>query len=203
MKSLERLFFQRPRILNQLHRLRMVDATTQTNEVEQDALAKYARGAAKALEIGSYQGASSVKIAKALAPDGYLICIDPWPEEGAKANPCRLIFARNLRRAGVRERVKVLCAFSRDVESELPADLDFVFIDGDHSWEGIETDWNIVSPRMKQGGIVCLHDTVIPAAESWRAFPSVDYYRQVIAKDELFERVEEVCSMTVLKRRQP
>jgi predicted O-methyltransferase YrrM len=156
----------------------------------------------KALEIGSYQGASSAIIAKALAPDGYLICIDPWPDDNAEENSCRLIFERKIRRAGLQDLVRVLRGFSRDVQNELPRDWDFVFIDGDHSWEGIETDWNIVSPRMRRVGIVCLHNTVIPAAESWRDFPSVDYYREVIAKHESFERIEEVYSMTVLKRRQ-
>lgn len=199
MKFLERIFFQRPRILNQLHRVRLVQATSQTNEEELAALGRYACGAKAALEIGTYQGVSAVRIAEALAPGGRLFCVDPWPE--GKRDPCWFICERHLRRKGVLSRIKILRALSWEIQDQLPHHLDFVFIDGDHSWTGIETDWNIVSRRMIKGGIVCLHDTVIPKAEPWRQFGSVDFFREKIGPHHGFEIVETIHSMSVLRKR--
>jgi len=36
---------------------------------------------------------------------------------------------------------------------------DFVFIDGDHSYEGVRGDWLAWSPLVRPGGLVAFHDT--------------------------------------------
>lgn len=38
--------------------------------------------------------------------------------------------------------------------------IDFLFIDGDHSEEGVRKDFEIYSPLVKKGGIIALHDVV-------------------------------------------
>jgi predicted O-methyltransferase YrrM len=38
--------------------------------------------------------------------------------------------------------------------------LDFLFIDGDHSYEGVKKDFEMYSPLVKKGGIVAFHDIV-------------------------------------------
>jgi predicted O-methyltransferase YrrM len=201
MKFLERLFFQRPRILNQLHRLGLAGPTSQTGEQELAALSRYARGAKKAVEIGTYQGVSAVRIAESLTPDGILFCVDPWPGVNGKPDPCWLICERHLRRSKMRDRIKILRAFSAEIENQLPSNLDFAFIDGDHSWNGIETDWRIVSPRLACGAVICLHDSVTPAAAPWLQLDSIRFYHDVIAADERFEPLEIVQSMAVLRKR--
>lgn len=42
-----------------------------------------------------------------------------------------------------------------------PTFLDFLFIDGDHTYDGVEKDWKMYSPFVKKGGIIAFHDTVI------------------------------------------
>jgi cephalosporin hydroxylase len=37
----------------------------------------------------------------------------------------------------------------------------FVFIDGDHSYEGVKADFNNVLPLLKKGTLVAFHDVVI------------------------------------------
>jgi predicted O-methyltransferase YrrM len=201
MRFLERLFFRRPRILNQLHRFGLVNATSQTNEGELSTLALYAHGCRQAVEIGTYQGVSAIRIAETLAPNGVLLCIDPWPKMNLAHNPNRLIFERNLRRSTVRNRIRVVNALSSEVVDQIPHDLDFVFIDGDHSWKGIETDWNLVAPRIARRGVVCLHDSVTPESEPWRLLDSTRFYDEVISTDERFEVVDIVHSMAVLRKR--
>ncbi|MGC8981860.1 MAG: class I SAM-dependent methyltransferase [Minisyncoccia bacterium] len=36
--------------------------------------------------------------------------------------------------------------------------LDFLFIDGDHSYEGVKKDFEMYSPLVKKGGIIAFHD---------------------------------------------
>jgi len=34
--------------------------------------------------------------------------------------------------------------------------LDFLFIDGDHSYEGVRRDFEMYSPLVREGGIICM-----------------------------------------------
>lgn len=41
------------------------------------------------------------------------------------------------------------------------AKIDFLFIDGDHSYDGIKADYTMYSTLMAKGGIIAFHDAVI------------------------------------------
>jgi hypothetical protein len=153
MYILEKAFFRRPRILNELHRLRLVAATSQTIEIELRKIEQYAAGSVNALEIGTYQGVSASRIAAVLASTGVLFCVDPWPEVSGRQNPCWQICDRHLRRSHLRRRIQIVRGYSGEMEAQIPGNLDFAFIDGDHSWNGISTDWQIVAPRIAPGGV--------------------------------------------------
>jgi predicted O-methyltransferase YrrM len=200
MNVLEKVFFRRPRILNALHKVRLADATSQTNEPELNALARYATGRHTGVEIGTYQGVSAARIVASLAPDGLLFCVDPWPGGKNGEDPNYKICLRHLRRTGVYRKIRIVRAFSSNAAKVVPEAIDFAFIDGDHSWSGIETDWHLVAPRLISGGIVCLHDTAIPAAESWRKFDSTRFYDEKIATDSAFETIDTVYSMRIVRK---
>jgi len=38
--------------------------------------------------------------------------------------------------------------------------LDFLFIDGDHTYEGVKKDFEMYSPLVRRGGVVAFHDIV-------------------------------------------
>ena len=42
--------------------------------------------------------------------------------------------------------------------------IDVLFIDGDHSYEGVLTDWLLYNPLVRKGGIVAFHD-VLPTKQ--------------------------------------
>ena len=44
--------------------------------------------------------------------------------------------------------------------------VDFLFIDGDHSYEGVKRDYQLYSPLVRQGGIIALHDIAKRKAET-------------------------------------
>ena len=195
------MLLQRPRLRNWLHILYLANPNSGTYEVELAALVRYASGKRSALEIGTFEAVSTVRIVQAMAPAGVLHCVDPWLEIGGKPNPCWRIAQRHLRRSDVLSRVRIHRDVAANVRDAIPTELDFAFIDGDHSRKGIETDWAIVAPRIQPGGIVCLHDSVTPASEPWRMLDSVKYFAEVIAKDPRFEQLAIVHSLAILQRR--
>jgi predicted O-methyltransferase YrrM len=36
--------------------------------------------------------------------------------------------------------------------------IDFLFIDGDHSYQGVKKDWEMYGPLVKKGGVIVFHD---------------------------------------------
>jgi predicted O-methyltransferase YrrM len=44
--------------------------------------------------------------------------------------------------------------------------LDFLYIDGDHSYEGVKADFEMYAPLVRSGGVVALHDIVERPHES-------------------------------------
>ncbi|PIY95961.1 MAG: methyltransferase [Candidatus Kerfeldbacteria bacterium CG_4_10_14_0_8_um_filter_42_10] len=40
-------------------------------------------------------------------------------------------------------------------------EIDFLFIDGDHTYEGAKKDYNLYAPLVKKGGLVALHDIAV------------------------------------------
>lgn len=198
---LERALVRRPRILNVLHRVKLVEATSQTIAQELEALERYAFGAQVALEIGTHQGVSAARIARALGPNGSLYCVDPWEETAGSANPCWEMCRRHLQRQGVMDRIRILRGFSLDVAELIPGGLDFVFVDGDHSRKGIEIDWGIVTAKIAPGGIICLHDSLVPAGGNVARHDSSVFFDEVIRQDPRFDFVEGIHSLAVLRRR--
>jgi predicted O-methyltransferase YrrM len=194
------LLQSRPRVLNLLHAMGMASPATQTIGIELNCLARHARGRRVALEIGTFQGVSARVIAQALDPAGKLYCVDPWDPVGQRENEVFTIAKRHFRRSGLQERFVLLQGTSATMAGRLPESMDFAFIDGDHSYKGLETDWAIVAPRIVAGGVVCLHDTTVPPAEPDRTHGSVRYFEEAIRTDVRFRHVETIHSLNVMQR---
>ena len=177
-------------------------AATQTTAEERDAIAKYARGRRVAVEIGVYEGVSTVVIAKNLAPGATLYAIDPFLPGRLGICWNRIIAMREVSRARLDCEVKFIRTTSHEALDRIPnQELDCIFIDGDHSLAGIKQDWDDWAGRVSPGGFVLLHDTQIPAHNPHVAdLGSFQYFRETISKDERFEIVEIVDSLSVLRR---
>lgn len=183
----------RPRVFAWLHRLRLVEAVTQTNPEELSCIARYSEGRRVAIEIGTFMGVSAAIIARSLAPDGRVYCVDPY--DGGE--PLRGVAMRHLARSGVMDRIIMVRAFSRHALVHLPAKADFIFVDGDHSFEGLRTDWGLVKGRLASGGVACFHDTSMPPEQYCGA---VDYFDRHIRNAAGFELVETCHSLNVMRR---
>lgn len=103
------------------------------------------------LEIGTKRGASAIVLCKELAKhDGHLYCIDP-------AFHSKL--HEQLALHGVEHQITRITGLSPWVGHEVvPAVLDMLWIDGDHSSLGALGDFIFWEPRVRAGGIIAFHD---------------------------------------------
>lgn len=194
--------YKRTRLLNIFHAMHLASAHSQMTDEEMDCLQKHAKAKMLALEIGTYMGVTAAIIASAMADKGSLYCIDPFESKASRQNPGFQIAVRELKRQQSFQKVNFLLGFSNDKEiiRQVPAQLDLILVDGDHSYEGLANDWEIVTSKLAADGIVCLHDTTIPAAEPYRDFGSVKFFNEVVAGDKRFTLIETVYSMNVLMK---
>jgi hypothetical protein len=79
--------------------------------------------------------------------------------------------------------------------------VDFVFIDGDHSEDGLSADWHAWSPLIEPFGVVALHDSRSTPERPIDDAGSVKVTNELILKDDRFTVIEQVDSLTVLQRR--
>lgn len=126
---------------------------------------------AKILEIGSFQGGSTLAIGNAIAgTDIELYCLDPWSnyinqddfttfERSKVSDDFRIInnFIKNT--AFIGENIRMLrgksSAFARLLEGK---GFDFIFIDGAHDYDSVRFDIKVAFSALKPTGFVCGHD---------------------------------------------
>ncbi|MBI5771136.1 MAG: class I SAM-dependent methyltransferase [Verrucomicrobia bacterium] len=116
------------------------------------------------VEIGSAQGWSTCHIGLALRENfsGHLHAIDPhlptaWNDEQAiESLP---ILQANLRRFGLESHVTVVRKTSSDAARDWTQPIDFLLIDGDHSYDGVKADWALFAPFLRPFGVAVFHDT--------------------------------------------
>lgn len=129
---------------------------------DKDALRDLSKGAKVAYNIGTHTGASAETILSTM--DGTCISCDTYDKElqdwwSAAANP---IAALNVYMARVKpfgSRAQLFVGKSLDLAALVkPESADFVFIDADHSYEGIVADIAAWRKIVKPGGILAGHD---------------------------------------------
>lgn len=123
------------------------------------------------LEIGSYKGKSTVILAKgaSLAGDDFVIAVDPLTHDSleahdiygnADANEFQHDFFKNLDAYGVRDWVQFHQQFSFDMVNSFEGKIRFLWVDGDHSYEGVKRDIELFTPYLADGAIVAMHDVL-------------------------------------------
>lgn len=147
--------------------LGLIPPRTMHSAEDANMLLEAARGARRVVEIGVYEGASAVALCEALEPNAELHLIDPFGRHadalpggwGASEWATRRAVARAGRRRGEEApAVHWHVARSHDVAGGWSAQVDLVFIDGDHSEEGCERDWRDWHAFVAPGGRVVFHD---------------------------------------------
>jgi predicted O-methyltransferase YrrM len=112
-----------------------------------------------AVEIGSYLGSSAACIAAAIRHrKGHLFCVDTWKNDAMNEGP-RDTFSEFLRNtAPWRTHITPLRGLSAEVAGSFDRVVDFLFVDGDHSYGGCCQDVGSWLPKLRSGGSLVLHD---------------------------------------------
>jgi predicted O-methyltransferase YrrM len=175
-------------------------AAAWTRSEERDCLARYAAGKKRLAEIGVWEGATTSRLRSVMASDAILYAIDPYPPGRLGLNYQRLIAfgeVARVRNGAVVWIRKTGAAAARDaIVTSRP--FDFVFVDADHTYEGLRLDWEAWSPLISPRGIVALHDSILAPGNTEPG--SARYANEVIVSDRRFETVEAVHSVRVLRR---
>lgn len=116
------------------------------------------------LEVGSRHGQSTTRLAEAALPGLlWLTCIDmpdlAWGHKDSEAN--LRYAAEELENRGVT--VDLLMVNSHGPEAkewaqEHAGRVDFIFLDGDHTLQGVREDFDTFSPCLAPGGVIAFHD---------------------------------------------
>jgi hypothetical protein len=118
------------------------------------------------VEIGSFKGKSTVALATISERYnlGPIVAIDPHTgdlgAEATKHSPTFNEFRSSLQKAGVEKNVEWHRDYSSNVAKTWHRPIRLLWIDGDHSYQGCKTDFDLFSPCLADGGIVAFHDTL-------------------------------------------
>ena len=147
------------------------------------------------LEIGTARGGTLFLFSRIALEGATIVSIDlPGGKFGGSYPKWKGILYKSFALLG--QRIHLLRADSHNRETLEQAkrilggrELDFLFIDGDHTYEGVKKDFKLYSPLVKKGGIIAFHDIVVhppetgcAVSEFWRQIRD-DYDTEEIVKD--------------------
>ena len=181
-------------------RLRLRAPATQTTDQERRCLARHAAGRRRIVEIGVYHAANTALFRTLVHEDGEVVGIDPHPSGRLGVSFERWIAEHHLARVG-RARARLIRQYSHDAAATWSQPVDFLFIDGDHSWDAIARDWADWTAHVEPGGLVALHDSRRVTGKA--DLDSVRFTNEVVRRDSRFEVIDEIDSLTVLRKLTP
>lgn len=197
--------------MNDIHgKIKMVEGWLKKEEVEiLYFLAKNCKKGGAIVEIGSWKGKSTICLALG-SKDGNKIIVNSIDHHTGSPEH-RLIhkkvwtlddFKKNITSAGINDLVRPIVKTSETAAQSFSEPINLIFIDADHSYEGIKNDFELWFPKVSEGGIMAFHDTT-----SWKG-PS-KAVNQLIFKSSFFRKptvvrsityAEKVSSLTPLER---
>ena len=141
------------------------------------------------VEIGIFFGINAYHILKTFDIK-LLYLVDPFTDETTEtAMPEKKLKGKNAENIArsllekYNEKIQIITKFSWDAVNEIPNNLDFVYIDGDHGEKTVTKDLKLYYPKVKKGGIFGGHDYVADRYPDLMVKSSVDKF----FKDKLEE----------------
>lgn len=143
---------------------------------------------AKVVELGSFQGRSSVVIAAVLPPDGILYCVDHFKgsleHQGKEFKLTDLLsnFKSNIEKHHVDDKIRILVMDTLQAAKKFEMEsVDLLFVDASHDYESIRADILCWYPKLKIGGRLICHDYCASWPDVIKAIESVHLDGAVMA----------------------
>ena len=116
------------------------------------------------VEIGSARGKSACFVGQALKQNGKgkLYAIDPHAKtdwNDIMSVDTYDVMRKHLESLGLLDRVEIVRKTAEQAALNWNLTIDLLFIDGDHSYEGVKKDWELFTPHLSPFGVVVFHDT--------------------------------------------
>ena len=151
------------------------------------------------VEIGRFKGGSTFLIAAAGA--GELLSIDyhvkmMLVDEGRTYDDA---LSTALKTAGINDRVTLAVGDSTTFPNQ-NLEVDFLFVDGDHSYEGVKKDYLHWIDAVKHGGHILFHDAVAPR-EFTTKHDEVFQFIKELEQDDRVHKIHEVGSIVHFVKR--
>lgn len=130
------------------------------------------------LEIGTARGGTLYLWSQAASPDATIVSVDlPGGGFGGAYPPCRIPFYHSF--AAPMQRLHLLREDSHSSKTvEMVRQIfrgqliDFLFIDGDHTYQGVLADFKAYGPMVRSGGLIAFHD-ILPRKD----IPEIQVHR--------------------------
>lgn len=153
------------------------------------------------VEIGCLDGFSTVHILDFSRL--HLTVIDPIIPDSMEASLIGNLerLKQNLEPYGMR--VNFVRDYSWNIAPTWFLPLDFLFIDGDHTYQAVKRDYYEWTPRLKVGGLLAVHDSRMsrPGGAGFHPGPSQMAHEEIYSHPEKWEIVGEAFSLTLARKR--
>ncbi len=124
------------------------------------------------IEIGTFNGGTLFLFSRVANKNAEIISLDlPYGQFGGGYPKWKIPLYQKFSRPG-----QILTFFRENSHDEKVFQqiknhlngkcVDFLFIDGDHTYEGVKRDFNMYSKLVRPGGIIALHDIAVHPVES-------------------------------------
>jgi len=175
----------------------------QHTAAEHTMLQHWAAGCERLVEIGVAEGVSALAMREVMSENGTLHLIDPFHLNRV---PGLNFMKRAAHRAvnGCRRGTAAwIEKFSYEAVRDWSLPIDLILIDGDHTAEGVERDWNDWSRFVKPDGVVLFHDARLFeggwTGKDWGPVQLVNRLFRTRVERE-WQIVEETHSLVAVKR---
>lgn len=167
---------------------------TQVSSDELACLRRYAGDARVLVEVGTFEGATTRALAESTS--GQVYSMDVFFSGRSGIGYPEVIARHHCRK---RRNVTILKGASADVGRNFTEPVDFLFVDADHSYEGVKTDWSRWFPKVKVNGVIALHDCKFTARMPEYQGSWAFYEKEICAMPHI-EDIEAVESLVVLRK---
>jgi cephalosporin hydroxylase len=143
------------------------------------------------LEIGTALGGTLLLMCRLSDSNALIVSLD-LPKQGLTYRRYRVPVFKSLPRRGQKLHLLTADSHSQEARKQVAGlitgrTLDVLFIDGDHSYHGVRSDFEMYSPFVTKGGMVIFHDIVEHSEEKgcqvhrfWNEIKQHYRYREIV-----------------------